>query len=161
MIYACFFKCAYQTVIGADGEFTRRFEQAGFSEHISEGLSARLIKFKEEYLLEKNPRQIKIDRLYRLCEEVKSSGYAESGIKLIENGIDELSGNEAGLDISSELNELIKTWNKSEKKTSFLVDFVASKLRHMEAESGVGGAAMVHLNTLLKISASGNTTCKI
>jgi len=159
--HSSLFKCAYQTVISADAEFTRRFEQAGFSEHISEGLSARLIKFKEEYLLEKNPRQIKIDRLYRLCEEVKSSGYAESGIKLIENGIDELSGNEAGLDISSELNELIKTWNKSEKKTSFLVDFVASKLRHMEAESGVGGAAMVHLNTLLKISASGNTTCKI
>ncbi len=136
------FKCTYQTVISADVELKRRFEQAGFSEHISEGLSTRLREFKEKYLLENNPMQIKIDRLF-------------------ENGINEFNGNEAGLDISSEPNEVIKTWNNSKKKTSFSVDSVASNLKHMEADSGVGEAAMVHLNTLLKISTSENNTCKV
>jgi len=101
-----------------------------------------LREFKEKYLLENNPMQIKIDRL-------------------IENGINEFNGNEAGLDISSEPNEVIKTWNNSKKKTSFSVDSVASNLKHMEADSGVGEAAMVHLNTLLKISTSENNTCKV
>ena len=84
---------------------------------------------------------------------------------LLTNVIGELEAS-SSIDLSSsELKDLIEMWkSKTEKNTKRLIGALAKRLRQMKADLDLGGAGIVHLNTLLeifKMPNSKNKECKI
>ncbi len=102
--------------------------------------------------------------MYELFEAVKLSGFNESEIKTIDLVIGELEAS-SSIDLSNELKDLIEMWkSKTEKNTKRLIGVLAKRLRQMKADLDLGGAGIVHLNTLLEICKmpnSKNKECKI